>query len=134
EEPNPVRLDRPADAHVVVPQLQQCVRCGQTARPQILRVVAAHHSRGYAGEVYRTLDGVAAGLRHDAECRSSDFRLAQTAGGGHRHFGRVADVGHVARDAGAVERGSGHQAIDLQTAFVVASAGPAEHEHTGCDL
>ena len=46
EEPDPVLLDRAADAEVVVPQLVQLAGRGQAAILQLLRVVVADHPVG----------------------------------------------------------------------------------------
>ena len=65
---------------------------------------------------------------------SADFRFAQAARRRHRDFLRVADVGHVARHAAAVERRAGVQAVHLNARLVVAAAGAAEDQHPGRDL
>ena len=55
-------------------------------------------------------------------------------GGGHGDLRGVLHVRGVARDAAAVDRGAGVQAVELQTAFVAAAAAAAEHDHAGLQL
>src|SRR5439155_9899360 len=121
-------------ADVGVPQLEELAWRTQTRDPEGFGVVVADHSLRDVRLIDRSFQRVAAGLRHDAERRSTDFRFTETAGRGRGDFLSVPDVRHVARHAGAVERRAGVQAIHLETRLVVPATGAAEHQHAGRHL
>ena len=77
---------------------------------------------------------VATFLRHDVQRRAADLGFAETAGRRQHHFLRVVDVRDVRGYAGTVERSANTDAVDLQAAFVRASARAAEHHHLRCNL
>ena len=106
----------------------------EARRRERVGVVAADHAVVDAGRVERPLDRVAAGLRHDGHRRAADFGFAETARRREGDLLRVDDVGDVARDAAAVDRRPGADAVHLQAALVLAPALAAEHLHAGGHL
>ena len=131
EVPEAVSDDRPADAEVEVPELLELARRGQAAVLQFLRVVAAHHSAAHGGGIELTGERVATLFRHDVHRRAADLGFAEAARRDHRDFLRVPDVRDVRGHAGAAERGTDAQAVELETSLVAAASGAAEYHHAG---
>ena len=101
---------------------------------QLLGEVAGLHAAAEAGEEDVRPEGVAAGARHDVDRRPADFGFTESARRRDRNLLRVLDVLPVARDAAAVQRRAGIQAIDLRAAFVAAAAAATEHDHPRAQL
>ena len=70
----------------------------------------------------RSLERVAAGLRHDVQHQPRGLRLTEAAGRRERDFLRVADVRHISGWLVAANGRTDVQPVDGETALVVAAA------------
>ena len=131
EVPHAILQDRPADAGIEVPQLEQFTGRTQTGVSQFVGVVAADQAVTDPRGVDGAADRVASRLRNDVHGRAADLGFAQAAGCREGDLLRVRDVGQVSRDAAAAERRADAEAIDLQAAFGSAPTGTAEHDEAG---
>src|SRR5215216_2022293 len=114
EVPQALLPDRPADAAGEVPQLQQSPGHPETCGAEFGRVIVIDEALANPRDVDRSLDRVAAGLRHDAESRTGDLCLAEASRNGEGDLLRVGDVGVVSGHAAAVACGTHAEAVDLQ--------------------
>ena len=99
--PEPVSLDGTADAGGEVPLLDERARSRQAGESQGLAVIAADPCLRHEREERRSLDGVAARSRHDADLRTADGRLAHATSRRQCDLLGIADIGDVGGDAGA---------------------------------
>ena len=122
EEPQPVLHDRTTQREIGIPVLDQRrnIRDAETAK-RVVEIVALRPLARQAQES-SAAERVPSGLRDEIERRAAAIGLAEAARDRHLDFGgfadRVAETGHAA----AVERRPDVHPVDLDGAFVAASA------------
>ena len=129
EEPQPIAHDWTAEREVRVVVLDEAWHLVDAEAPQlVVQVARLRPLAGVAHEV-GAAEVVAAGSRNHVERRAAAIGLAETARDRHLDFRGVRRVVAEPGDAAAVERRSDVHAVDLDRAFVAASAACGEEVH-----
>ena len=132
-EPDAIPLDGPTEREARVPAADERCRGRNSERAQlIVDVVALRPLARDVAEV-GTVERVAAGLRHEVERRTAAIGFAEPASHCQLDFLRTRGVVAVAGHAAAVERRADVHAVDLDRAFIAASAARREEDHVGRD-
>ncbi len=129
EEPQPVALDRPAEAGARIPVGAQGRRLGDAKRPQFVVHVVRRGPVARGAVEGGAAEQVAARLRHDVDAGPAGLGLAEAAGDQHLHLIGVGDVVGDVGDAAAAERCRHHQAVGHQPALAAGAAMSGEEHH-----